>query len=181
MSCTIAREELGLFIVYAITALAVAILPTLHEAPIIQFFSKCLPGSLIFPEDELKDLWNQLRYDSRELNNLLAGNDSDCLLLWLLNISLLPSIRSIPQIINWLDTRLLAEEPQGSPTIREMLEGLASGKMTFSKKFKLGQPNTKPVLVYIDTEEKGLIEWPAVNSFDRKEVFLGNNWCTQVN
>lgn len=159
----------------------IVLLPTLHEANVPQFLSKYLPGTLIFPFDEIKRLWVKLRYNSSELNDLLALNNSDWLLLWLLNIPSLPNTMSIDQIISWLDSRILAEEPQGSPEIREMLDGITSGKIKFSKSLKLYQAAPKPVIVYIDTDDQGIFEWYALNSLDRNEIFLGNNWCINVN
>ncbi|WP_414530933.1 hypothetical protein [Nodularia chucula] len=159
----------------------VVLVPTLHEVDVSQFFSKRKLGTIALLFSRVQDLWVKLRYDPTELNDLVALSSSDYLLLWLLNIPSLPNTLSSNQIISWLENRILAEEPQGVPTIRETLEMIVSGEVRFSKSLQPCQANTKPVIAYIDTEYKSIVEWYALNSLERHKILLGNDWSIIVN
>lgn len=154
----------------------VVLLPTVHESELSNFWISRSLGAHIFLLEDYVALWSQLRYDTSELFTLFPMDSNDWVLLWLLNIPSVSGSLSISSLKSWVLEKRVAEDPEGYPSVAEILSGQirATGELTYHSIIE------EVVTVYLDCEDLGVVEWRALNAQERGSMLLGNGWTVKA-
>ncbi|WP_448549519.1 hypothetical protein [Thalassotalea fusca] len=124
---------------------------------------------LICPLQELKELWSALGYESGELEELKRATQHDLFLLWLISsgTNSLMSL-NLEAIVGSLLKNVIAESPEGSPSIQEIIQSLCEGSKTLKLIERSNHSINETITIYIDEDNGETIEW---NALDTKRVY----------
>ncbi|TAN86833.1 MAG: hypothetical protein EYR95_16950 [Phormidium sp. SL48-SHIP] len=154
----------------------VILLPTIRESELSNFWILRPSDTYIFSLEDYVKLWSQLRYDTSELFGLFPMNSDDWILLWFLNIPLALNSLSINVLKSWILEKSIAEDPEGYPSVAEIL----SGQLRVMKELIYYPIIEEAVTVYLDCEDLGIVEWQALNAREREMMLLGNGWAIRA-
>jgi hypothetical protein len=154
----------------------VVLFPTVRATELPSFFISRAIGAQIFAIEDYMALWTQLRYDCSELSKLLPMSSNDWLMLWLMQIPSGLTTLSVRNWKAWVLQNIVAEEPEGYPTVADIINSQleVQGEVSRSKQV------LEPITVYIDRQDLDIFEWKALDANERNLLLLGNNWSLRV-
>lgn len=134
---------------------------------------------MIFDFQDIAKLWNILKYDTSELDDIFSMNNNDWSLLWLLNIEGCLKTLQIEKLADWTIEQILAEEPDENPKISDIVRLISLKTINFSESSFCNLNNLNPVVAYIENIENEIFEWSAIDSSNRCRLMLGNDWSIE--
>ncbi|MEN9568645.1 MAG: hypothetical protein RLZZ69_3841, partial [Cyanobacteriota bacterium] len=134
---------------------------------------------MIFDFKDIVNLWQLLKYETSELDEIIMVNNQDWSLLWLLNIHDCPKTLSIEELGTWTIKQILAEEPDGSPKIIDIIERIIAKEINFLISSLTNSTTSNPLVAYVENLKGQIVEWKAADSLNRHKLLLGNNWSIQ--
>lgn len=159
----------------------VVLVPSVAKEYLSNFFTLRIQGAIIFRFEDATKIWTLLRYDPTELNNLVPIKKEEWMLFWLLNIPAILNNLSVEELATWILKRIVAEEPENKPNVKEIIRWLLSGEGEFLNNSISRSNELKPVIAYINETTEGLFEWHALDASDRYRLLLGNGWSIKTN
>lgn len=142
----------------------------------VEIYLKLLKGIiLVWPLKDLERLWEKLRYDAKEFNSIKLASSDELFLIWLIS-SQYNSVLSleISSMASLVANNILAEDPEGSLSIKEIIDQLRKGKILLNSVSFIDKPDKKIVTAYINGVDGLTIEWKAI-SFDRDCCLIDRN------
>ena len=133
----------------------------------------------IVHKDILKSLWNDLRYDSMEIDTLVNVNEDDLMLFWFANIKKINLDHPIKEIARWLMKRIVAENFGEYSQSSEIIKLYIDNNIIFDDHLLHCACNPEAIITYIDNDGS-IIEWNSLNAFNRNQIILKDRWKLNI-
>lgn len=131
-------------------------------------------NSYIIGEQDLKKLWQDLRYPKNEIAEVPILSSFELLDVWLRSSGLFyRGEYTIKKYGSFLVDKIVAEDSSQFIKIEELIINLLNGKQTIL--LKPEDIASKMNKVYIEEDSSSTIEWEAT-SLDKKKVKIANNY-----
>jgi hypothetical protein len=144
----------------------------------VTYFSE-ISQTCIVHKDVLKSLWNDLRYDSTEIDTLINVNKDDLMLFWFANIKKINLDRPVKKIAKWLTERIVAESygeySQASKIIKLYIDNI----IIFDDHLLHCVYNSEAIVTYIDNDGS-TIEWNSLDVLNRSQIILKDRWRLNI-
>jgi hypothetical protein len=158
----------------------IVLVPKVANVDIASYQRMAYGCSLLWPLSHLVNLWKQLRYDPQELKEIKPSTSNELSLVWLLSSGYysLPSF-DFTEVVNSVTRNILAEDPDGSPTVKEILYQLHTGEVVLKNITALSEKDTRGVTVYLEELDGPTIEWKSI-LLNREYCLIGNAFAVKI-
>ncbi|MBK05369.1 MAG: hypothetical protein CL920_32035 [Deltaproteobacteria bacterium] len=158
----------------------VLLIPIIEDVDTSRYLRLCRALLPVWPFLDFAELWTQMRYPFEELHTLKSASSDELFFIWLLS-SRYSSPRSldVSTLSNDISKNIVAEEPDGVPSVRDVICLLAGGQLQLDIIHAIPQRHDDAVIVYIDEDDGSAREWRPI-SFTREHCLISSDLAINI-
>ena len=158
----------------------VVLVPVISNADAETYLRLSSGMVLAWPLKDVVSLWEQLRYDPKELKNLRLASSKELFLIWLIS-SKYCSVQTLDlsTMSDLVGKNIIAEDYDGVPSTTDIIGQLIKGELLLETVESTSNTEDNAVIAYIDNVNDSAIEWKSI-SYDRRRCLIANDLWVNI-